>query len=45
MYQFLAPMLLNELQKEHRRNEEQQKVIDRLTQRLDALEKRVVATP
>src|SRR5207249_11229099 len=30
MYQFLAPMLLNELQKEHRRNEEQQKTIDRL---------------
>ena len=30
MYQFLAPMLLNEVQKEHRRNEEQQKTIDTL---------------
>jgi hypothetical protein len=38
MYQFLAPMLLNEVQKEHRRNEEQQKTIDRLEQRLQALE-------
>jgi hypothetical protein len=39
MYQFLAPMLLNELQKEHRRNDEQQKTIDRLEQRLQALER------
>jgi hypothetical protein len=39
MYQFLAPMLLNELQKEHRRNEEQQKTIDRLERRLEALER------
>jgi hypothetical protein len=38
MYQFLAPMLLNEVQREHRWNEEQQKTIDRLEQRLQALE-------
>jgi polyhydroxyalkanoate synthesis regulator phasin len=34
MYQFLAPMLLNEVQK-------QQKTIDRLEQRLEALERQV----
>jgi type II secretory pathway component PulJ len=41
MYQFLAPMLLNEVQKEHRRNEEQQRTIDRLEQRLEALERQL----
>jgi len=30
MYQFLAPMLLNEVQKQHRQIEEQQKIIDAL---------------
>jgi hypothetical protein len=47
MYQFLAPMLLNEVQKEHRKIEQQQKTIDALQmtlsalgQRLEALEKR-----
>src|SRR5207245_11459298 len=39
MYQFLAPMLLNEVQKQHRQIEDQQKVIDALEQRLKALEK------
>jgi hypothetical protein len=38
MYQFLAPMLLNEVQKQHRQIEEQQKTIDALGQRLEALE-------
>jgi hypothetical protein len=47
-YQFLAPMLLNEVQKqrrtidalqeEHQRIDEQQKTIDRLERRLRALE-------
>jgi hypothetical protein len=36
MYQFLAPMLLNEVQK-------QQKTIDRLEQRLEALEKQLAS--
>ena len=40
MYQFLAPMLLNEVQKQHRQIEDQQKVIDALDRRLKALEKR-----
>jgi hypothetical protein len=38
MYQFLAPMLLNEVQK-------QQKTIDRLEQRLEALERQVANNP
>jgi type II secretory pathway component PulJ len=40
-YHFLAPLLLNELQKEQRRNEEQESRIERLLARLDALEARV----
>jgi polyhydroxyalkanoate synthesis regulator phasin len=43
MYQFLAPMLLNEVQKQRGTIDEQQKTIDRLEQRLQALEKRVVS--
>ena len=39
MYQFLAPMLLNEVQKQHRQIEDQQKTIDALGQRLRALER------
>lgn len=39
-YHFLAPLLLNELQKEHRRNEEQNVTIESLRARLDALEAR-----
>jgi len=39
MYQFLAPMLLNEVQKQHRKIEEQQNTIDALTRRIEALEK------
>ena len=39
MYQFLAPMLLNEVQKQHRQIEEQQKKIETLEQRLEALER------
>jgi hypothetical protein len=39
MYQFLAPMLLNEVQNQHRQIEEQQKTNDRLERRLEALEK------
>jgi hypothetical protein len=40
-YHFLAPLLLNELQKEQRRNEEQESRIGKLLARLDALEARV----
>src|SRR5439155_16735159 len=36
MYQFLAPMLLNEVQNQHRQIEEQQKTNDRLERRLEA---------
>ena len=39
MYQFLAPMLLNEVQKQHQQIEQQQTVIDALERRLQALEK------
>jgi hypothetical protein len=37
-YHFLTPLLLNELQKQHRRNEEQESRIEQLLARLDALE-------
>lgn len=40
MYQFLAPMLLNEVQKQHQKIEEQQNTIDALMRRLEALEAR-----
>jgi Chaperone of endosialidase len=40
-YHFLAPLLLNELQKEHRRNEEQESRIEKLLARLNELEARV----
>lgn len=40
MYQFLAPMLLNEVQRQHRKIEEQQKTIEALERRLEALEHR-----
>jgi len=40
-YHFLTPLLLNELQKEQRRNEEQESRIGELLARLDALEARV----
>jgi hypothetical protein len=50
MYQFLAPMLLNEVQKEHRQIEEQQKTIDalnttlaRVMQRVEQLEGKRIA--
>jgi hypothetical protein len=43
MYQFLAPMLLNEVQREHRQIEEQRKTIETLNQTLDALERRIRA--
>ncbi|HEY3054178.1 MAG TPA: tail fiber domain-containing protein, partial [Thermoanaerobaculia bacterium] len=43
MYQFLAPMLLNEVQKQHRKIEEQQKTIDALRMTLDALGQRLEA--
>jgi endosialidase-like protein len=42
-YQFLAPMLLNEVQKQHRTIEEQKSTIDALTARLDALGQRLQA--
>ena len=49
MYQFLAPMLLNEVQKQHRTIEEQQNTIadlkttiNALAQRLEALEQKTV---
>jgi hypothetical protein len=41
MYQFLAPMLLNEVQKQHRHIEDQQKTIDALNTRLERLMQRV----
>ncbi|HYS55418.1 MAG TPA: tail fiber domain-containing protein [Thermoanaerobaculia bacterium] len=41
MAQFLAPMLLNEVQKQHRKIEEQQNTIDALTRRLEAVESRL----
>jgi hypothetical protein len=40
-YHFLGPLLLNELQREQRRNEEQESRIEKLLARLDALEARV----
>jgi hypothetical protein len=40
-YHFLAPLLLNELQREQQRNEEQESRIEKLLARLDALEGRV----
>jgi hypothetical protein len=40
-YHFLAPLLLNELQKEQRRNGEQELRIENLLARLDALEARI----
>jgi endosialidase-like protein len=42
-YQFLAPMLLNEVQRQHRTIEEQKSTIDALTARLDALGQRLQA--
>jgi hypothetical protein len=36
-YQFLAPMLLNEVQKQHRKIEEQQRTIDALRAQVDGL--------
>jgi hypothetical protein len=41
-YHFLAPLLLDQVQKQHRQIEEQQKTIDALTQRLEALERQTV---
>ncbi len=41
MYQFLAPMLLNEAQKQHRTIEEQQKTIDALSTTVDVLGQRL----
>ncbi len=41
MYQFLAPMLLNEAQKQHRTIEEQKKTIDALSTTVDALGQRL----
>jgi hypothetical protein len=41
MYQFLAPMLLNEVQKQRREIEGQRSTIDALTRRLDLLEARL----
>lgn len=43
MYQFLAPMLLNELQKEHRKNEEQAQTIDELRDEMQTLARRLQA--
>lgn len=40
-YHFLAPLLLNELQKEQRRSEDQESRIEKLLARLDALEERL----
>jgi hypothetical protein len=48
MYQFLAPMLLNEVQKQHRQieeqhrlNEEQERTIDALSIALDVVGRRL----
>jgi hypothetical protein len=41
IYQFLAPMLLNEVQNQHRQIEEQKKTIEALGQRLEALENQI----
>ena len=38
-YQFLAPLLLNEVQKQQRTIEEQQRLIDELLRRVEKLEK------
>jgi hypothetical protein len=43
MYQFLAPMLLNEVQKQHRQIERQQTVIDSLNSKLEAVVQRLAA--
>lgn len=43
-YHLLTPMLLNEVQKQHRELEAQQLLIDQLTARLDRLEKQSQAT-
>ncbi len=43
MYQFLAPMLLNHVQKQHRTIEEQQKTIEALSEKLEALGQRLEA--
>ena len=43
MYQFLAPMLLNEVQVQHRQIEEQRTTIDTLNKTLQALERRIHA--
>ncbi|HYS54446.1 MAG TPA: tail fiber domain-containing protein [Thermoanaerobaculia bacterium] len=43
MYQFLAPMMLNEVQRQHREIEEQRKTIDTLNATLDKLERRLQA--
>jgi hypothetical protein len=41
MYQFLPPMLLNEVQKQHQKIEEQQRTIDTLEARLAELARRL----
>jgi hypothetical protein len=41
MYQFLAPMLLNEAQRQRRTIEDQRKTINRLEQRLEAVEQQL----
>ena len=41
MYQFLAPMLLNEVQKQHQKIDEQQRTIDTLETQLAALARRL----
>jgi hypothetical protein len=41
-YHFLAPLLLDHVQKQNRKIEEQQKTIDAMTQRLEALERQTL---
>ena len=41
-YHFLPPLLLDQVQKQERKIEEQQKTIDALMQRLEALERQSV---
>ncbi len=43
MYQFLAPMLLNEVQKEHRHIEEQDRTIEALSAALASVAQRLKA--
>jgi endosialidase-like protein len=44
MYQFLAPMLLNEVQSQRRQIDNQQRTIDKLEQRLQAVERQLART-